>query len=428
MTPLRPLLLDTRDGEWGKGEPAGDRIKMRVIRGTDFADVRQGQVTTVPTRYLERRHADRKRLQAWDIIIETAGGSPDKPTGRTILVTPRTIELLGQDITCASFARFLRVDPQRACPEYLFWLLQHHYERRDLLQFHTQHTGVARFQFTTFSNTFEFSLPPLETQRRIAAILGAYDDLIEVNRRRVAVLEEMARGLFEEWFVRFRFPGHEQVPLLETPNGSLPQGWVSQPVGETFEMLGGGTPSKTIGAYWEAGSVDWYTPTDLTGAKTMFMDRSATRITEVGLAKSSAKLFPADSIMMTSRATIGAIAINTGPACTNQGFITCLPNERVPRSYLFYWLHQNVPVFIGHATGATFKEITKGVFKRLPIVMPSSDLARSFESQVRPMHDMILALERSNRALAASRDLLLPRLISGQLTLKAAERELENAA
>jgi len=321
----------------------------------------------------------------------------------------------------------LRADPSKLEGRYLTYVLVSPAYKGQLLSI--AGAGATREALTKAGlERFAVPTPPLETQRRIAGILGAYDDLIEVNRRRVAVLEEMARGLFEEWFVRFRFPGHEQVPILATPYGPLPQGWVSQPVGETFEMLGGGTPSKTIEAYWEAGSVDWYTPTDLTGAKTMFMDRSATRITEAGLAKSSAKLFAADSIMMTSRATIGAIAINTGPACTNQGFITCLPNERVPRSYLFYWLHQNVPVFIGHATGATFKEITKGVFKRLPIVVPSSDLAGRFESQVRPMHDMILALERSNRALAASRDLLLPRLISGQLSVEAAERQLEDAA
>lgn len=316
------------------------------------------------------------------------------------------------------------VDAERFDPVFIYYSIR---TSADELKAKAAGAATPIINKSSFSD-ITIKAPTIDTQRRIAVILGAYDDLIEVNRRRVAVLGEMARGLFEEWFVRFCFPGHEQVPILDTPNGPLPQGWVLQSVGETFEMLGGGTPSKTIDAYWEAGSVDWYTPTDLTGAKTMFMDRSATRITEAGLAKSSAKLFPADSIMMTSRATIGAIAINTGPACTNQGFITCLPNERVPRSYLFYWLHQNVPVFIGHATGATFKEITKGVFKRLPIAVPSSDLAGRFDSQVRPMHDMILALERSNRALAASRDLLLPRLISGQLSLETAERELEQVA
>lgn len=275
---------------------------------------------------------------------------------------------------------------------------------------------------------FRFPLPPLPAQRRIASILGAYDDLIEVNRRRIAVLEEMARGLFEEWFVRFRFPGHEAVPILDTPGGPLPEGWISQTVGDTFELLGGGTPSKAEPNYWTDGTIDWFTPSDLTKSKTLFMDRSGDRITPLGLAKSSAKLFPADSIMMTSRATIGEISICTGPASTNQGFITCLPNDAVPRSYLYFWLLQNVPLFIAHATGATFKEITKGVFKRLPITVPRQPISAQFDEQVRPMHDMILVLERSNRSLAASRDLLLPRLISGQLTVAEATRELEEAA
>lgn len=275
---------------------------------------------------------------------------------------------------------------------------------------------------------FSVSLPALETQRRIAGVLRAYDDLIEVNRRRIALLEEMARGLFEEWFVRFRFPGHEAVPILDTQDGPLPEGWIIQIVGDTFELLGGGTPSKAEVTYWTDGTIDWFTPSDLTKSKTLFMDRSGDRITPLGLAKSSAKLFPADSIMMTSRATIGEISICTGPASTNQGFITCLPNNAVPRSYLYFWLLQNVPLFIAHATGATFKEITKGVFRRLPITVPPQVISAQFDQQVRPMHDMILALERSNRSLATSRDLLLPRLISGQLSVADAERALEEAA
>lgn len=270
--------------------------------------------------------------------------------------------------------------------------------------------------------------PDQRTQQRIAAILGAYDDLIEVNRRQVAVLEEMARGLFEEWFVRFRFSGHEDVPIVDTPDGPLPEGWEFEPIGDAFDILGGGTPSKKVEEYWTDGTVDWYTPSDLTGTGSLFMDRSALRITEAGLAKSSAKLFPADSIMMTSRATLGVISICTGPASTNQGFITALPNERLPRTYLYHWLRQNVPLFIAHATGATFKEITKGVFKKLKVTVPSREVIEHYEKIARPMHDMVLALERSNRSLAASRDLLLPRLISGQLPAEAAERELEDAA
>jgi type I restriction enzyme S subunit len=201
-----------------------------------------------------------------------------------------------------------------------------------------------------------------------------------------------------------------------------------QPIGDVFEFLGGGTPSKTEPAYWDEGDVEWFTPSDLTGAKRTFMDRSSTRITEEGLRRSSAQLFPPFSVMMTSRATVGVIAINTAPATTNQGFITCLPNERVPLAFLLYWLRQNVPVFIAHATGATFKEITKGVFRRLPMAMPPADLVHRFEALCRPMLDQVLVHERSQERLAAARDLLLPRLISGELTVADAERTLETAA
>lgn len=331
-----------------------------------------------------------------------------------------------QEFSIKNIALF-KPDSSKIDPKYLFYLLRSDSVRNEML---AAKSGSAQ-PFISLGALRSHQVKvhsSVETQRRIASILGAYDDLIEVNRLRIAVLEEMARGVFEEWFVRFRFPGHEVVPILDTPDGPLPEGWISQTVGETFELLGGGTPSKAEPDYWVDGIIDWFTPSDLTRSKTLFMDRSSDRITPLGLAKSSAKLFPADSIMMTSRATIGEISICTGSACTNQGFITCLPNEVVPRSYLYFWLSQNVPTFIAHATGATFKEITKGVFKRLPITIPPQVITGQFDALVRPMHNMTLALERSNRSLTSSRDLLLPRLISGQLSVAEAEGRLEEAA
>jgi type I restriction enzyme S subunit len=158
------------------------------------------------------------------------------------------------------------------------------------------------------------------------------------------------------------------------------------------------------------------------------MDRSSLRISRVGLQRSSAHLFPPYSVMMTSRATIGAIAINTTTAATNQGFITCIPNDRVPLTFMYHWLHLKVPVFIAHGTGATFKEITKGVFRRLPIVVPPACTTAEFEKRCQPILDAVLVLERSQRRLADSRDLLLPRLISGDLAVTTAERELEAVA
>jgi type I restriction enzyme S subunit len=251
----------------------------------------------------------------------------------------------------------------------------------------------------------------INTQRRISSILSAYDDLIENNNRRIALLEESMQLLYREWFVRLSFPGHEHVRVVD----GLPEGWEKTTIDQAFTILGGGTPSKGVQAYWQDGEINWFTPTDLTKAQAMFAEESISKITADGLANSSAKMFPPYSIMMTSRATIGAIAINTTEACTNQGFIACLPTERVPLYFLFYWLKDHVDVFISHATGATFKEITKGVFRQLPIILPDQGTLLKYEETVKPMSECVLNLQRQNKRLSEARDLLLPRLMSGEI-------------
>jgi type I restriction enzyme S subunit len=165
-------------------------------------------------------------------------------------------------------------------------------------------------------------LPPKNTQERIVDILSAYDDLIENNTRRIQILEEMAQAIYREWFVHFRYPGHEGTRMVESELGMIPEGWKVKPVAEAFETLGGGTPSTKISEYWENGDVTWFTPTDLTRSGSMFVMESEKKISTLGLKNSAAKMFPAYSVMMTSRATIGVTALNTSPACTNQGFIT----------------------------------------------------------------------------------------------------------
>ena len=276
--------------------------------------------------------------------------------------------------------------------------------------------GSSQSAFTiVLLKGMEIESPPLPVQQRIACILSAYDELIENNQRRIQILETMARALYREWFVEFRFPGHENVTRVASSLGDIPQGWEVKTVTDSFEISGGGTPSRKESSYWDEGTVQWFAPSDLTVAGTMFMDDSPEHITTRGLAESSARLFPAFSVMMTSRATIGSIAINTHEACTNQGFITCLPNERVPLNFLLLWLTDNVPKFKLLASGATFKEISRGVFKTIEFLHPSPALVRRFESHVEPMAKQILELQRQATNLRRTRDLLLPRLLSGQV-------------
>jgi type I restriction enzyme S subunit len=262
--------------------------------------------------------------------------------------------------------------------------------------------------------------PQLSTQRKIAGILTVYDVLIENSQRRIKILEAMARALYREWFVHFRFPGHENHPRVDSPLGEIPRGWDTKTVSGSFEISGGGTPSRKEPIYWDGGTIQWFSPSDLTAAASMFMDDSGDHITERGLAESSARLFPARSVMLTSRATIGAIAINTHEACTNQGFITCIPNDRVPLHFLYHWVKENVPTFERMASGATFKEISRGVFKTIEFIQPPHSLVRSFEDIATPIGDQLLALQRQVANLRRTRDLLLPRLLSGEVALQEA--------
>jgi len=303
------------------------------------------------------------------------------------------------------------VNKDRHNPDFVYYLLRH---------VSGQVKSLAGGAATPIINKSAFSevpvlVPSLEVQESIASILSAYDDLIENNTRRIEILEEMARRLYEEWFVHFRFPGHEEVSFKESELGEIPEGWCVKTVAETFQIMGGGTPSKKVPEYWDGGDINWFSPTDLTKSSSAFMEESSSKITELGLKKSSAKLFPEKSVMMTSRATIGVVAINTQPATTNQGFITCLPNDEFPLNLMYHWLKDNVETFISLGTGATFKEISKGTFKEIQLAVPPHDVSRAYEEAVNPMMQQVLLLQRKNANLRAQRDLLLPKLVSGEI-------------
>lgn len=271
-------------------------------------------------------------------------------------------------------------------------------------------------------------LPPLQIQRKIAAILSAYDNLIENNTRRINILEEMARSLYREWFVNFRFPGHEQVEMVDSELGLTPEGWQVKGIGEVIETLGGGTPSTKEPKYWQDGDLLWYTPSDLTSTNTMFIVDSEKKITALGLQKSSARMFPPYSVMLTSRATIGVVAINTKAACTNQGFITCIPNKQLSAYQIYFWLAENKDKIISLASGATFKEINKTTFRKLPIVIADEDTRQRFFKTLNPIFKQIKNFQDKNVNLRYTRDLLLPKLFSGEIDVEKLEIDIRELA
>lgn len=269
--------------------------------------------------------------------------------------------------------------------------------------------GMNAKVFTKF-NIPKFSLI---TQQKIASILSAYDRLIENNTRRIRLLEQMAENLYKEWFVRFRFPGHENVEMV---NG-LPKGWEVKRISNVCETIGGGTPSTTNSAYW-GGDIKWVTPSDITSKKSLALLKIAGRITEEGLKKSSAKLLPPYTILMTSRASIGFFGICPDNVCTNQGFISIIPNKDNVRMYLLYTFKARKEEIISNANGSTFLEISKGRFRKMKLLVPSEDILNMFEKRTMLNFREVLHLEMQNQLFTRQRDLLLPRLMSGKLEVK----------
>lgn len=285
-----------------------------------------------------------------------------------------------------------------------------------------RHTAPSRVEDVVVA------LPPLRIQRKIAAILLAYDDLVESNNRRIRILEEMAQRIYREWFVDFRYPGHEGIPLIQSELGPVPVGWCVHTTDDVANILGGGTPSREAPDYWDPGEVTWYTPTDLTRLGSMFAEQSISMISPEGLKKSSARLFPAGSVMMTSRATIGVTALNVAEAATNQGFITCVPRSVTTNYHLYYWIDQYKDTILALASGATFKEINKATFRKLPFLLAPPDIEQRFGEVVGVLGDAILSALRTRATLRAARDLLLPRLISGEIDVEGLEIKVSEAA
>ena len=277
---------------------------------------------------------------------------------------------------------------------------------------------------------FEFALPPLEEQRAIARVLGALDDRIELNRRTSETIEEMARALFRSWFVDFDpvrakaegrpsglppdldalFPTSFEASEL----GEIPAGWEVIPAGEAMTVHGGSTPSTKEPAYW-GGDHCFATPKDLSKLQEPILASTARRLTDVGIARIRSGLLPPGTVLLSSRAPIGYLAMTETPVTINQGIVAMVCDGPVGASYALHWSRSNMDAIEARASGTTFAEISKSSFREIPLLVPPESTHAAWESLVAPLYDLVAANARQSRNVAAQRDTLLPRLVAGEL-------------
>ena len=253
-------------------------------------------------------------------------------------------------------------------------------------------------------------MPPKWYQDRVAGILSAYDNLIEVNNKRVKVLELMAENLYKEWFVRFRFPGHEKADF---ENG-IPKGWRRGRISEFYTTSSGGTPSRELDEYYVDGTIPWIKTGELQDC--LLIDTEE-RITEVAVKKSSAKFFPKDSVLMAMYGVnIGMLAYSTMDATCNQACCVFRDKGNIStKHYLFQCLKSIRDYLLLISFGAAQQNLSQYLIKRVRIVMPDEETVIRFEQKIEPLYNEIKHLLKANACLIRQRDLLLPRLMSGKI-------------
>ena len=260
----------------------------------------------------------------------------------------------------------------------------------------------------------QLKLPPLETQRRIAAILSALDEKIELNRQTNRTLETIAQVLFKEWFVDFNFPGatgEMQVSEL----GPIPKGWNIHSLGDVCKTTSGGTPSRNNLAFYDNGTIPWIKSKELNNS---FIITTEEKITEQALQKSSAKLLPKHSVLIAMYgATVGKIGITSMDAACNQAICALLPTIDYPYSFFYQFLNNNRDEIISRAVGSAQQNISQELLKKILLVLPPANLVKQYHKIV---HKLFLAIENNineNAILSVSRDELLPNLLNGNIDL-----------
>ena len=296
-----------------------------------------------------------------------------------------------------------------------------------------RHTSPGRIR------EFETTLPAITEQRAIAGVLGALDDKIEQNRRTAGALERLARAIFRAWFVDFEpvkakaagaasFPSMPQAifdalptRLVDSYIGPVPEGWEVQAIGDVVTVKGGGTPSTRNPDYWDGGEHCWATPRDMSRLRHPVLLDTERRITDAGVQNISSGLLPVGTVLMSSRAPVGYLAIAAVPTAINQGFIAMVCDRLLPPVFVLNWASSSMEAIKARASGTTFPEISKKNFRTLTIVKPTRDVIAAYQQTAVPLFDLLAACVQENVCLAKTCDYILPRLLSDQVRVKVAD-------
>ena len=296
-------------------------------------------------------------------------------------------------------------------------------------------TGSARgFVRRDDYRNLEFPSISYREQCAIVRFLGSLEDKIELNRRTNKLLEQTVRAIFGAWFIDFEpvqakaagaaeFPGMPQGIFDRLPRtfvssefGRIPAGWDVIPIGELVQVVGGGTPSTKDAEFWDGGVHPFCTPKDMSRLRSPVLLHTERRITDAGVNRISSGQLPVGTVLLSSRAPIGYLAVAYTPVSVNQGIIAMRTGE-IPTSYILMWTQASMEVIRSRAGGSTFDEISRRNFRPISVLRPDNETLRAYGAVADPAVDLIAANEQETEVLENIRDRLLPKLISGEISV-----------
>ncbi|EPP5729337.1 restriction endonuclease subunit S [Vibrio cholerae] len=419
-------------------------------------NIKNGRVSTDDCRCVDAdtfaKWTRRATVERNDVLL-----TREAPLGEVGIVNSSEQLFLGQRIMQ------YRADESKLDPHFLLYSflspdLQHQFSMHEGSGSVVSHIRVGD------CSKFELNLPPLAMQKRISEILRNLDNKITLNRQINQTLEQMAQTLFKSWFVDFDpvmdnaldagnpipdelqhraearkavresesfKPLPDEVRQLfpdafeESELGWAPKGWVVSTAGDEFTVKGGSTPSTKNAEFWEGGDIHWTSPKDLSGKTDKIMLDTERKITSEGLRKITSGLLPENTVLMSSRAPIGYLALAKIPVAVNQGYIAIPSTTRLSQEYALYWLASSIDEIKGIAGGTTFAEISKKTFKSIQMTVPNEETIHMFSKLASDYLDKISSNAKEVNTLTKLRDTLLPKLISGELRLDDVEAAVE---
>ncbi len=426
LLPFGDLFAEgTRNGLMRPKAVRGAGVKM-VNMGELFAypRLRNAPMDRVP---LSEAEADRFLLEPGDLLFARQSLVLEGAGKCSIFLSD------DEPVTFESHITRVRLDPRKADPRFYFYYMQSYYGRAAITSIVEQGAGASGIRGSDLGG-LGVLWRPLSEQCAIGDVLGALDDKIERNRRTAQTLERLAQAIFQAWFVDFEpvrakaagataFPSMPRAVFDALPTGfidsgigPMPEGWRVEAIGDVVTTKGGGTPSTNNADYWDNGKHCWATPKDMSRLAHPVLLNTERRITDAGVAAISSGLLPAGTVLMSSRAPVGYLAIAGTPTAINQGFIAMVCDGPLPPTFVLNWAVASMESIKARASGTTFPEISKKSFRPLSVVLPTPNVIGAYRQVADAIYQLVTAAVRESEHLTQLRDSLFPRLFSGAVS------------